>query len=83
MLRVPGGLLSDRVEEEGVDLGERVVAREPAEREREPGVAARVVQRMSRLVQERLVVVQPSLRARDQVDDTRRIGAITHARGDF
>ena len=33
-----------------------------------------VVERVAGLVQERLVVVQPALRARDQVDDLRRVG---------
>ena len=43
------------------------------------GVAARVVERVARLVQKRLVVVQPALRSSDQVDDPRRVGR-DHAR---
>ena len=42
-------------------------------------VAAGVVQRVPGLVQERLVVVQAALRARDQMHDLRRI-ARDHAR---
>ena len=74
MLRVPVGLARDRLEHERVDLGQRVVAREVPEGVREVRVAARVVERVTRLVQECLVVVQPSLGPGDQVDDVRRVG---------
>src|SRR4029077_14522425 len=77
VLRVPAGLARDRLEDERVDLGQRVVAREVAERVREARVAARVVERVPRFVQERLVVVEPALGARDQVDD---LGCV---RGDY
>ena len=51
-----------------------MVAREPPEREWQRRVAARVVQRMTCLVEERLVVVEAALGARDQVHDARRVG---------
>ena len=66
---VPLGLAGDRLDDVGVDLGERVVAREAAERDRERRIDAGEVQRVAGLVQERLVVVQPALGTRDQVDD--------------
>ena len=69
VLGVPFGLARDRLEDVRVDLGQRVVAREAAERVRQRGVAVAVVERVAGLVQERLVVVEPALRARDQVDD--------------
>ena len=74
MERVPARLARDRLDDVRVDLRQRVVAGEAAERVRQRRVAARVVERVAGLVQERLVVVQPTLRARDQVDDLRRIG---------
>ena len=74
MERVPARLARDRLDDVRVDLRQRVVAREAAERVRQRRVAARVVERVAGLVQERLVVVQPALRARDQVDDRRRVG---------
>ena len=73
MLRVPAGLAGDRVEQERVDLRERVIAGKAPERERERRIDVRVVQRVARLVQEGLVVVDPSHRAGDEVDDPRRI----------
>ena len=79
MERVPAGLARDRLDDVGVDLGQGVVAREAPEGVRQRRVAARVVERVPGLVQERLVVVQPALRPRDQVDDGRRIGG-DHAR---
>ena len=51
-----------------------MVAGEPPERERQHGIAARVVERMARLVEKRLVVVDAALRAGDQVHDARRVG---------
>ena len=74
VLCVPAGLARDRVEQEGVDLGQRMVAREPPEGERQRRVAARVVQGVAGLVEERLVVVEAALGARDEVDDARRVG---------
>ena len=71
---VPLGLACDRLADVRVDLRQRVVARDPPEGVRERGVDARVVERMARFVEERLVVVQPALRARDQVHHLRRIG---------
>ena len=73
MLGVPAGLAGDRLDDVRVDLRQRVVAREGPEGVRQIRVRARVVQRVPRLVQERLVVVQPALRARDQVDDVGRV----------
>ena len=73
MLGMPAGLARDRLEDERVDLGQRVVAREVAEGVGKVGVAARVVERVPGLVQKRLIVVQPALRTRDQVDDVRRV----------
>ena len=70
--RVPARLARDRLEDVRVDLRQRVVARERAERPRQPRVAARVVERVARLVEERLVVGEAALRARDQVDDLGR-----------
>ena len=69
MTGVPPGLARDRLDDVGVDLGQRVVARDPAEGVRQRRVDAAVMKRVAGLVQERLVVVQPALRARDQVDD--------------
>src|SRR4029453_3627621 len=69
----PAGLARDRLEDERVDLGQCMVAREVAERVREVRVAARVVERVARLVKERLVVVEPALGTRDQVDDFGRV----------
>ena len=74
VLGMPARLARDRLDDVGVDLRQRVVARDLAERVRERRVDARVVERVPRFVQERLVVVQPALRARDQVDDVRRVG---------
>ena len=51
-----------------------MVAGDPAERVRERRVAAGIVERMTGLVHERLVIVQATLGAGDQVDDLRRIG---------
>ena len=51
-----------------------MVAGDVAERVRQARVDARVVQRVPCLVQERLVVVEAALGARDQVDDLRRVG---------
>ena len=76
---MPAGLAGDRLEQERVDLGERVVAGKPAERVRELGVEPGVVQRVPGLVQEGLVVVEAALGPRDQVDDRRRVGG-DHAR---
>ena len=50
-----------------------------AERVRQPRVDAGVMERVARLVHERLVVGEAALRARDQVDDLRRVGR-DHAR---
>ncbi len=72
-------LARDGLEDVRVDLGERMVARDAAERVRQRGVAAAVVEGMARLVQERLVVVQPALRAGDEMHDLRRV-ARDHAR---
>ncbi|TMK56543.1 MAG: hypothetical protein E6G60_18085 [Actinobacteria bacterium] len=71
---MPARLAGDRLADVRVDLGQRVIAGDAAERVRERGVDARVVQRVSGLVQERLVIVQASLCAGDQVDDLRRVG---------
>ncbi len=51
-----------------------MVAREPPERERQRRVAAGVVQRVARLVEKRLVVVEPALRPGDQVDEPGWVG---------
>ena len=72
--RVPTRLLGDGLDDVGVDLRQRMVARERAERPREARVAARVVERVPGLMEERLIVGEPALRARDQVDDLRRVG---------
>ena len=72
--RVPARLARDRLDDVRVDLRQRVVARDVAERVRQRRVAARVVERVPGLVQEGLVVVEAALRARDQVDDLRRVG---------
>ena len=74
MLRVPAGLVRERLDEERVDLGQRVVSREPPERVRKPRVAPGVVQGVPGLVQERLVVGEAALGASDQVDDAGRVG---------
>ena len=71
---VPARLARDRLDEEGVDLGQRVITRERAERVRQVRVAARVVERVACLVEKALVVRQPALRPGDEVDDRRRIG---------
>ena len=70
---VPPRLARNRLDDVGIDLGERVVARDPAEGVRQRCIDAAVMERVAGLVQERLVVVQPALRARDQVDDLRRV----------
>ena len=70
---VPARLARDRLDDVRVDLGQRVIARDPAERDRKRRVDAAVMQRMAGLVQERLVVVQAALRPRDQMDDVRRV----------
>ena len=75
MERVPTGLARDRLEDVRVDLRQRVVARDAAERVRAAaGSTARVVERVAGLVEEGLVVGEATLRARDQVDDLRRVG---------
>ena len=74
MLGVPAGLVRERLDEERVDLGQRVVSREPPERVRKPWVAPGVVQGVTGLVQERLVVGEAALGAGDQVDDAGRVG---------
>ena len=74
VLGVPARLSRDRFHDVAVDLGQRVVARQLAEGVRQPRVDAGVVERMPGLVQERLVVVEAALGARDQMDDVRRIG---------
>src|SRR5919204_5044343 len=74
VLRMPVRLAGDRLEDVRVDLGQRVVAGQAAERVRQRRVAAGVVERVPRLVEEGLVVVQPTLRPRDQVHDLRRVG---------
>ena len=79
VLGVPAGLPRDRLADVRVDLGQGVVARNAAERVGEVGIAARVVERVPGFVHERLVVVEASLRPRDQMDDLRRIGR-DHAR---
>ncbi len=79
VLRVPARLSAHGLDEEGVDLGERVVARQSAEGVRKRRVAASVVERVPGLVQEPLVVVQPALRAGDEMNDPRRVGR-DHAR---
>ena len=71
VLLVPLGLAGDRLDDVGVDLGQRVVAGNPAEHIRQLRVAAGVVQRMARLVEERLIVVEAALGACDQVHDLR------------
>jgi hypothetical protein len=73
MLLVPARLACNGLEQERVDLRQRVVARQAAERVRKGGVAARVVERVPRLVQEPLVIVEATLGARDQVHDLRRV----------
>ena len=72
--RVPLGLPRDRLADVRVDLGQRVVAGDPAEGVGEARVAAGVVERVPGLVQEGLVVVEAALGAGDQVDDARRVG---------
>ena len=79
VLGMPARLVRERLDEERVDLGERVVAGKPPERVRQLRVAARVVEGVTGLVQERLVVGQATLGARDQMHDARRIGC-DHAR---
>ena len=79
VLGVPTGLAGDRLQDERVDLGQRVVARQVAERVRKVGIAAGVVEGVPGLVQERLIVVEAALRSRDQVDDFGRIRG-DHAR---
>ena len=73
VLGVPGRLAGDLLEDERVDLGQRMVARQVPERVREARVAARVVERVPRLVEEGLVVVEAALRSGDQVHDLRRV----------
>ena len=73
MLGVPAGLARERLDDVGVDLGQRVVSTDRAERVRQGRVATGVVQGVAGLVQERAVVVEPALGTRDQVDDARRI----------
>ena len=79
MLGVPGGLARDGLDDVRVDLRQRMVARDAPERVRQGRIAAGVVERVPGLVQERLVVVEPTLRPRDQVDDPGRVGR-DHAR---
>src|ERR671910_1672006 len=79
VLGVPARLPRDRLDDVRVDLRQSVVARQLAEGVGQARVDAGVVERVACLVQERLVVVQPALRARDQVDDLRRVGR-DHAR---
>ena len=74
MLRVPGRLAGDRLADVRVDLGQRVIAGDPAKRVRQIRVDTGVVQRVTGLVEERLVVVQSALCPRDQVHDARRVG---------
>ena len=74
MFDVPFRLARDRLEDERVDLGKGVVAREVPEGVRKIRVAAGVVECVTRLVEEGLVVVQAPLGARDQMDDVRRVG---------
>ncbi len=74
MLRMPRRLVHDRVEQERVDLRQRMIPREPPERVRESRVTPCVVQCVAGLVEERLVVVQPALGAGDQVHQARRVG---------
>ena len=83
MLGVPARLPRDRVEQERVDLGEGMVAREPTEREGQSRIAARVVERVPRLVEERLVVVEAALRAGDRWTSLGGSVGITQARGAF
>ena len=73
VMLVPGGLAGERLDEERVDLRERVVAGQGTEGVRELRVAAGVVQRVAGLVEEAPVVGQPALRPRDQVDDGGRV----------
>ena len=71
---VPAGLARDALDDVRVDLGQRVVARDRAEGVRQGGVAPGVVERVARLVQEVLVVLESALGARDQVHDRRGVG---------
>ena len=70
---MPLRLARDRLDDVAVDLRERVVARDAPEGVRQRRIAAPVMQRVTDLVQERLVVVQASLGARDQMHDGRRV----------
>ena len=74
MQGVPLGLACHGLEDVGVDLRQRVVARDVPKGVGKAWIDACVMQRMTRLVEERLVVREASLRARDQVHDVRRIG---------
>jgi hypothetical protein len=76
---VPIRLARDRLEDVRVDLRQRVVTGDAAERIWEARIDARVVQRVTGLVHESLVVGKPALRARDQVHDVGRIRC-DHAR---
>ena len=73
MQRVPFGLARYGFEDVRVDLGQRVVSRDAPKRERQARIDAGVVERVARLVEERLVVGETTLRARDQVHDLRRV----------
>ena len=73
MQRVPARLARDRLEDVRVDLRQRMVARDRAERVWQARIDARVVQRVAGLVHERLIVGDAALRARDQVHDVGRI----------
>src|SRR5262249_61434002 len=71
---MPAGLGGDRLADVRVDLRQRVVAGDAAERVWQVRGDAGVVEGMPRLVHERLVVVEPALRPGDQVGDLRRGG---------
>src|SRR6478672_13077095 len=73
VLLVPLRLARDRLDDVRVDLRQRVVARDAAEDVGQRRVTPGVVQRVPGFVQERLIVVQATLRARDQVHDLRRV----------
>ena len=59
-----------------------MIARESAERVGPVWVDTRVVQSVSGLVHEGLIVVQPALRTSDQMHDARRLGARSRGRGE-
>ena len=79
VLGVPGGLARDCLADVGVDLGQRMIAGEPAEGVGQIRIDTRVVESVAGFVEKGLIVVEPTLRAGDEVDHVRRIGR-DHAR---